>query len=201
VKLARSPITWISGCPEIVRSGSTTTRPTLSMAAPALSASTLPSLDARTPAAHSTVRAGMRFSPPSSFTVTPPSSMSVTRARVTGRTQRASSCRSAFLERSAGKPGSTRSSPSISRIRASAGLMCRKSCRNVSLAISPNAPASSTPVGPPPTITKVSHAWRSCASGSCSACSKAASRRDRMAVASSTVFRPGASGFQLSWPK
>ena len=52
---------------------------------------------------------------------------------------------------------------------ASAGLMLRKSCRSVSLAISPSAPASSTPVGPAPTITNVSQARRSAASVSRSA--------------------------------
>ena len=42
--------------------------------------------------------------------------------------------------------------------------MWRKSWRSVSLAISPSAPASSTPVGPPPTITKFSQARRSAGS-------------------------------------
>ena len=42
-------------------------------------------------------------------------------------------------------------------IRASGGLIERKSRLSVSLAISPSAPASSTPVGPPPTTTNVIH--------------------------------------------
>ena len=40
----------------------------------------------------------------------------------------------------------------------------RKSSFSVWRAISASAPASSTPVGPPPTTTKVSHAWRTAGS-------------------------------------
>ena len=50
----------------------------------------------------------------------------------------------------AGRSRSTRSIASTSTIRASCGLIDRKSLRSVSWAISPSAPASSTPVGPPP---------------------------------------------------
>ena len=44
--------------------------------------------------------------------------------------------------------------------RASAVSIERKSRRSVSRAISASAPASSTPVGPPPTMTNVSHSAR-----------------------------------------
>jgi hypothetical protein len=54
-------------------------------------------------------------------------------------------------------------------MRASAGSMVRKSPRSVSREISPSVPASSTPVGPAPTITKVSHDRLRPGSVSCSA--------------------------------
>ena len=58
---------------------------------------------------------------------------------------------------------STYGLPSTSTMRADSGRMLRKSWRSDCRAISASAPASSTPVGPPPTITKVSS--RRCASG------------------------------------
>ena len=63
------------------------------------------------------------------------------------------------------------------------------------------APASSTPVGPPPTITNVIQVCRAASSSSRSARSNASRILDRIRVASSTVFRPGANVFQSSWPK
>ena len=71
VKTDRSPITKISGCPAMLMSGSTVTRPARSSVAPARSASTLPSRDARTPAAHSTVCAARCSCRPFIVTVTP----------------------------------------------------------------------------------------------------------------------------------
>ena len=50
--------------------------------------------------------------------------------------------------------------------------------------------ASSTPVGPPPTMMKVSNRCRSSGSAQFSACSKANNSRRRMAVASSMRFSP-----------
>ena len=58
-------------------------------------------------------------------------------------------------------------------MRASAGFMQRKSCARASRASSTSAPASSMPVGPPPTITKVSRARRRAGSVSRSAASNA----------------------------
>ena len=79
--------------------------------------------------------------------------------------------------------------------------MRRKSFASVKRLISPIAPASSTPVGPPPTITNVSSArWRA-RSLSFSASSNASSTRRRISVACSIVFRPGANGSHSSWPK
>ena len=51
--------------------------------------------------------------------------------------------------------------PSTRITRASMGSMARKSAASAWLASSATAPAISTPVGPPPTTTKVSSRWRS----------------------------------------
>ena len=58
-------------------------------------------------------------------------------------------------ERLSGKAGSTRGPASTRTIVASRGSMARKSLTSTVRAMSASAPASSTPVGPPPTITKV----------------------------------------------
>ena len=63
------------------------------------------------------------------------------------------------------------------------------------------APASSTPVGPPPTMTNCSGGCEPVSSFWRSASSKASSTRRRISVASSTVFSPGASAAHSSWPK
>src|ERR1035438_8116151 len=165
-------MTRISGCPGTLRLGSTMTRPARSSWAPARSARTLPRREARTPAAQSTVWVAMRSVRPSTVKVAPSASMAVTLALVRERTPRAINWRSALAERSGGKAGKTRGSPSIRRMAASRGSMWRKSWRSVSLAISPSAPASSTPVGPAPTMTKFSQARRSAGSPSRSARSK-----------------------------
>ena len=68
-------------------------------------------------------------------------------------------------------------------------------------AISASAPASSTPVGPPPTMTNVSRRARKSGSVSRSAASKASRTRQRMSRASSSVLRPGARGAHSGWPK
>ena len=86
-------------------------------------------------------------------------------------------------------------------IRASGGWIERKSRLSVSFEISPRAPASSTPVGPPPTTTNVIHSWRRSGSCSRSAASKAMRMRRRISVASSIDFRPGAWAAQSSLPK
>jgi hypothetical protein len=79
--------------------------------------------------------------------------------------------------------------------------MLRKSAGKVVRASSAIVPASSTPVGPAPTMTKVKSAARLRSSVSRSARSKARRMRLLSAVASSSVFRPGANGSQSSWPK
>jgi len=73
--------------------------------------------------------------------------------------------------------------------------------RRVWRASSRTAPAISTPVGPPPTTTKVSRRRRSSPLPR-SARSNADSSLRRISVASSMVLRPGAIGSQsASWPK
>jgi hypothetical protein len=79
--------------------------------------------------------------------------------------------------------------------------MWRKSWRSVCREISPRVPASSTPVGPPPTTTKVSHGARRLSFGSRSAASKAKKIRLRISSASSMVLRPGATLSHSGWPK
>ena len=86
-------------------------------------------------------------------------------------------------------------------IRASGGLIDRKSRLSVSFAISPSAPASSTPVGPPPTTTNVIHSARRLATCSRSAASKAMRILRRICVASSIDLRPAANSRHLSCPK
>ncbi len=60
--------------------------------------------------------------------------------------------------------GRTRGEPSSRITCAWVGSMCRKSLARAWRAISLRAPASSTPVGPPPTITNVSQARRAAGS-------------------------------------
>ncbi len=91
-----------------------------------------PSGDAATPAAHSTVRAAMRWSP----SCTPAPSTPVTSVPVRTSTPSPSSCRRAFSERSGGYGGSTRSVPSTRITRAERGWMRRNSPRSVWRAIS-----------------------------------------------------------------
>ena len=77
----------------------------------------------------------------------------------------------------------------------------RKSRASVRPAISASAPASSTPVGPPPMTTNVVQARWASALVSSSADSKARRMRRRMSSASPTVFNPGAWAAHLSLPK
>jgi hypothetical protein len=71
----------------------------------------------------------------------------------------------------------------------------------VSRASSAICPAISTPVGPAPTTTKVSHPRRRSASDSISAASNALSICARTASALSSDFTSGATPRQSSWPK
>jgi hypothetical protein len=93
------------------------------------------------------------------------------------------SCSSDFLAASDsdGSNGvSKRGAASTRMMRAERGSIERKSAASARLASSAIAPAISTPVGPPPTMTKLSSRARSAASGSVSAFSKASRMRRRM---------------------
>ncbi len=77
----------------------------------------------------------------------------------------------------------------------------RKSCRIPLPTMSGMMPASSTPVGPPPTITNVSSASCSGPDAAFSASSKASRKRRRISRASCTLLRPGAACSHSSCPK
>ena len=192
--MAASPITNASGKPGMERSRSISTLP-------ARSSLTVPrcevSRSACTPAAQKTLRASMRSAP----TSTPASSTPVTMAPV--RTSTPSSERSdcARRERSSAKAGRRRGPASRRMTRALAGSMRRKSRTRTVRLMSAMAPASSTPVGPPPTTTKLSSGTRFAGSSSFSADSKAVRMRRRISVACSTVLRPGAALSHSGCPK
>ena len=78
--------------------------------------------------------------------------------------------------------------------------MVLKSPRKVWKAISAMAPATSTPVAPPPTTTKVSRALRRSGSVSHSARSKAIRIRCRISRASPMLFRGSACFAHWSLP-
>ena len=78
---------------------------------------------------------------------------------------------------------------------------CLKSSAMALPISSATAPASSQPVGPPPTITTVCKKLRSPWSRVCSACSMAINRRRRISEACSRIFMGGAMPRQSSWPK
>ena len=150
VERAESPTTKTCGCSASASVGCVVTRPARSSGTPSERASG----DAATPAAHRTVCAGMRLV---RQCTTPCSSICVTalpgdapRRRVARAT--AARARAASRETCRARAGP----PSTSRMRADSGWMLRKSCGSDWRAISASAPASSTPVGPPPTMTNVS---------------------------------------------
>ena len=78
--------------------------------------------------------------------------------------------------------------------------MRRNSRASVERASSAMAPASSTPVGPPPTTTKVSSRAISAESGWLSAHSNALNSRSLIVSASSSVFSTVACAAHSSWP-
>jgi hypothetical protein len=90
---------------------------------------------------------------------------------------------------------------SASTMRDSAVRIDWNSSDNVWWAISAMAPAISTPVGPPPTMTEVSIRFLTAGSASRSATSYASSIRARTRSASSSVFRAGANCAHSGWPK
>ena len=91
--------------------------------------------------------------------------------------------------------------PSSRSTRTDAGSNVRNSPLRQRTASSRTWPASSTPVGPAPTITTVSHFARSPGSSATAAISNAPKIRRRSSRASSIVFMPGAKRASSSWPK
>ena len=180
-----SPITEISGCPAARSPRRPRSGPPRSASAPVAPASTPASPAARTPAAQITVRAAIRsLDPPSSIvdpalvdrrrlapsrTVTPSAASSSRRLR---RERLAEGGEDAVAGVDAGSPWPCWCRFAGSRAPAYDGRGSRA------------GRATSTPVGPPPTTTKVSHSSRSAESVARSACSKApkirSRRRDRV---------------------
>ncbi len=159
---AMSPMAKISGCCGRLKSGFTFTRPALSSSTPSCWVSGV----AETPAAQRIVPARM-ISPVTSSTS--PARMAFTCSAVRTCTPSFSSWRCALADKSGGKCASTRGEPSMRMMRACVGSMCRKSPAKTVRASSAKAPASSTPVGPPPTMTMVKSRSCSVMSGSVSA--------------------------------
>ena len=152
---ARSPMTKTLGSPGALRVGVTRTRPALDRAA---RWSERASGEAATPAPHKTVRAAMRSSPDRKCTVTPWSSMPVTRASTCTCTPSCASCLSARFLQHLGIRRRGRAACLRAEGRAPGADRCGGSPRvSAWKATSLMAPASSTPVAPPPTTTKVSH--------------------------------------------
>ncbi len=197
-----SPSAKISGWPGSVRSASTVTRPARSSSAPVCSANAEASPEAVTPAAQTTVRVGMRAVAPSGCSiVTAVASTSTTVLSSSGLTPSRRSERSAFADSDGGKPVRTRSAVSTSRTRALRESTARKSRRRVSRASSAIWPAISTPVGPAPTTTNVSHSSRRSGSRSSSAASNAARMPLRTVSALSSDLTSAACALHSSWPK
>ena len=102
----------------------------------------------------------MRCSASPDFTTTPGRSTWVTMLSVWISTPRCSRPWAPFDERWSPNPASTSFPPSKSRIRADLESISRKSSLSTRLESSAICPAISTPVGPPPTTTKVSQPFR-----------------------------------------
>ena len=143
----------------MVRSGCTRTRPARSSGAPSVA----PSGEAATPAAHSTVAASIA---PSPISTRPGATLGHRRVRCGPRRRGARGrCRADVAQRLRERRRAPPGPPSSSRMRAELGSKWRKSRASDCRAISASAPASSTPVGPPPTTTNVSSACASRGSG------------------------------------
>ncbi len=147
----------------MVRSRPTTTRPvrSSSTAAPEEPSDRVSGLG-RTPAAQTTTEHAICSLPRNTRSAGTPSTGSVcsspvTRAPVRTSTPRSWSCATARSDSSGGKDGRILGPASSKQMRADEGSIPRKSCLNTCFASSASAPASSTPVGPPPMTTKGEH--------------------------------------------
>ncbi len=190
---AASPITKTLGSPGIVQSLSTITCPARFVSASRVATTGATLL----PAAQIIFEASINSSP----IITPFSFTSFTIELTLTSTPKFSKDFRALLLNFLSNVCRILSAPSTSIILVSAVFIFRKSLSKVSLAISANAPATSTPVGPPPTMTNVISFCFSFSVFVSSAFSNAKSIRSRIFSASETVFKPGANFSQLSFPK
>jgi hypothetical protein len=166
------------------------------------SASAAASGEAVTPAAQITVPVATRSTLPRGPRISTPSVSTPTTVRATsGVTPSSLSERAARSDNGAGKDWSKRDPASTSRTRASRGPMERKASGSVSRASSAIRPATSTPVGPPPTTTNVNQRSPAAASCSTSAASNAFRIRDRTRSALSSDLTSSATSRHSSCPK
>ena len=180
----------------------TLTRPARSTSASLCSASCWPIGEALTPAAHTLQRDLIRRSVPSgSITSTPVLSTPTTLTLSWTSTPILASCSRAAVDSFSPNAPSTAGAASSRITRALLVSIRRKSRRSVRCASSAIWPAISTPVGPAPTTTKVSHSSVSAGSVHSSASSKEPKIRPRSSRASSMLFIPGANSENWSLPK
>ena len=190
----RRPTTKTSGMPGNREIGLHETRPARSSGTPSVATSG----EAATPAAHTIVPASSRSVP----SITPCASMCVTatpsRISMPSRRQRfdARPVADSREMSPAGRLAST------STMRARDVSIDRNSSRSVWRAISASVPASSTPVGPPPTSTNVSSSPLPRGIGLRARLARTrAGGAGESSIASSSVFSPGANGSHSAWPK
>src|SRR5215472_12580091 len=117
-----------------------------------------------------------------SWTMTPSASIRRTSLLTSTLTPASASERRATSDSDWGNAGSSRGPACSKMISAVAGSKLRKSFSIPTRESSAMAPASSTPVGPPPTMTKVSSRRRSTSLAATSACSKAYPTPDKSCV-------------------
>ncbi len=144
--------------------------------------------EACTPAAQTTVCVAMRSMPVGDSTSMPSPSMLVTRVPVRTWTPMRSSAVLGFQGQAITERPEDLLVGFDEEHDSALGSIARKSFASVRRASSAICPATSHPVGPPPTTAKVSHLRRSASDGADSASSNAAKIRRRRLRASSIVF-------------
>ena len=199
-----SPSANTSGCPGSVRSDSTAIRPARSSSAPVSSPASRPSFDAVTPAAHTTVRVGIRSVLAGAVGDGHRLGVDPDHGRPSiGVTPMRSSDRCALADSDGGKLVSTRSPASIEQDPAAVrGSTASKSPRSVSRASSRDLARHLDP-GRPGRRRPRTSARRRVGSGSvsASAASNALRIRPRTASALSSDLTSAANSRHSSWPK
>ena len=147
------------------------------------------------------VRASILELPSGPLTSTPSASMPTTWAPMRSSMPRCSRVLAALPESWSPKVARGSLPPSTRITLTDEASKVRNSPRRLRVANSRTWPASSTPVGPAPTTTTVSHRSFSVGSATISAISKAPKMRRRSSRASSRVFMPGAKKANSSCPK